>query len=188
MTIQKGTKTFSKDDVILEEGTTSPELFYLQTGMAVAEVKDKVVGTIQEGEWFGEVAALLNTPRTATVRALRQCVVHVFRGLTDTAISDAMTRDPKLVRKLIETLALRLVETSKRTVSNVEGASGQLERYRKTISGTAYALEKICEKYKSSKMMAEVKDHLTGTSGIAMGDEKDVNMDFFPASKAIIQG
>ena len=134
------------------------------------------------------MAALLGAKRTATVRAVTPCEVVVFRGVHDQALLETMHKDPKLVQKLIETLAMRLVEASRRTVDTSVKSADQSARFRKAISGTLFALEQVCDKYKTVKVMQEVKEHLAGVSGVPTGDSKDVNIDFFRNSKSLIQG
>ncbi len=186
--IEKSTKPFAKDTVIIGEGhDASNEIFYLVKGQALAEIKGRVVGTVNAGQWFGEMAAILGTSRTATVRALTPCEVLVFKGLEDANLMDAMTRDPKLLTKLLETLAGRIRETSTRSVTSQEEMSTKLEMYRKGISGTLFALEKLVEKYQS-KVMGEVAEHLKGVSGLRMGDVKDTDAKYFATSKNIILG
>jgi CRP-like cAMP-binding protein len=186
--IEKSTKPYAKDTIIIGEGQdASNEIFYLVKGQALAEIKGRVVGTVNAGQWFGEMAAILGTSRTATVRALTPCEVLVFKGLEDANLMDAMTRDPKLLTKLLETLAGRIRETSTRSVTSQEEMSTKLELYRKGISGTLYALEKLVEKYQS-KVMSEVAEHLKGVSGLRMGDVKDTDAKYFATSKNIILG
>ena len=186
--IEKSTRPFTKDAVIIEEGSdASNELYYLVKGSALAEVRGTVVGQIAPGQWFGEMASILGTARTATVRALTPCEVLVFKGLEDANLMDAMTRDPKLLSKLLETLAGRIRETSKRAASAQDDLGTKMELYRKGISGTLFALEKLVEKYQS-KVMTEVAEHLKGVSGVRMGDAKDADGKYFGTSKNIIFG
>jgi CRP-like cAMP-binding protein len=186
--IEKSTKPYGKDTVIIQEGAdASNELYYLVKGSALAEVRGTVVGQIAPGQWFGEMAAILGTSRTATVRALTPCEVLVFKGLEDANLMDAMTRDPKLLSKLLETLAGRIRETSKRAASAQDDLGTKMELYRKGISGTLFALEKLVEKYQS-KVMTEVAEHLKGVSGVRMGDAKDTDAKYFNTSKNVIFG
>ncbi len=186
--IEKTTRPYTKDAVIVKEAEdASNELYYLVKGQALAEIKGRVVGTINPGQWFGEMAAILGTSRTATVRALTPCDVLVFKGLEDANLMDAMTRDPKLLSKLLETLAGRIRETSSRAVTTQEEMSVKLEMYRKGISGTLFALEKLVEKFQS-KVMGEVSEHLKGISGLRLGDAKDADAKYFPTMKPHIFG
>ena len=186
MSLQKVIKSFTKDDIIIQEGAPpSNEIFFLQKGDACVEINNKIIGRIDAGQWFGEMAALLHTNRTATVRALIPCDVLIFRGLDDANLNTVLQKDPKLLRKFLQQMANRMVESSKRHVKDVEDLDVNMERYRKSISGTLYALDRIAEKYKS-KVMEEVRDHLRASSGITLGDLGDVDERAFRTSRKIV--
>jgi CRP-like cAMP-binding protein len=63
------------------------------------------------GEYFGEMSSLLNQERTATVTSLGRSVVQVFPGGN---LEATLCANPQLSKKIIDTLALRLAEASKR--------------------------------------------------------------------------
>lgn len=186
MTIYKSVKQVEKDAAILVQGQASNhQILFLVKGTAVVEVGDKVVGTLKAGEWFGELAAILHTPRTATVRAVTPCDVQIFQGPDDDNLYDSVAKDPKMMRKLVEQLCHRLQETSKRHADEMAQVTGQSGRYRKAISGTLFALEKLVEKYKSN-VMEEARQHLSSQSGVTVGDRADADPNAFPISKAAI--
>lgn len=188
MAITKTTRQIAKDAAILTQGQpANHEILFLVKGTAIVEFKGNVVGTIKPGEWFGELAAILGTVRTATVRAVTPCEVQVFAGPDDANLYEAMSKDPKMMRKLVEQLCLRLVETSKRHAEETSEVTDQAMRMRRAISGTMFALEKLVEKYKS-KVMEETLQHLSSRSGITTGDRADADPNAFPTSKAAIFG
>lgn len=188
MTIQKISHKFEKDALLLTEGQpANHEIYFLAHGTAVVEVRSSVVGTIHAGEWFGELAAILGGTRTATVRAVTPCEVLVFRGVDDAGLYDAIAKDPKMTRKLIEQVCHRLVETSRRHANEAGELAEQAMRYRRAISGTLFALEKLAEKFKS-KVMEETREHLAGLSGVASGQAGDADPKFFTSSRPVIFG
>jgi CRP-like cAMP-binding protein len=188
MAIQKTARKIEKDAELLVQGRPSNnEILYLTKGIAVVEVNGSVVGQVKAGEWVGELGAILNTPRTATVRAVTPCEVLVFTGVQDASLYDSIAGDPKMMRKLIEQLCQRVVETSKRHAGEMSEVGAQAMRWRKAISGTLFALERLAEKYKS-KVMDEARGHLAGLSGIAAGSAEDADPGAFPTSKAAIFG
>jgi CRP-like cAMP-binding protein len=185
--IARTVKTFTKEAVLIEEGSPATnEIFYLYRGTCLAEVGGKVVGKIESGEFFGEVAAMLQTHRTATVRALTDCTVFVFRGLDDQNLYEVISNDPKIMRKFTEQMAIRLVEASRRAAQDMERAAGQLQRFQKTLSGAIFVSEKLFEKYQS-KMLQELSEFLKASSGIAAGKKEDVDERYFPNTKSILQ-
>lgn len=184
--IVRKVKQFKKDQIILSEGApASNEIYYLYRGTALAEHGENVIGKIEAGEFFGEMAALLQTPRTATVRAITDCVVFVFEGLADQNLYDLIQHDPKIVRKLIETLALRLLETSRRHAEEVTKLGNVANKHYQTISGALYALERIREKYKV-KFYDELYDFLKFSSGIQVGSRENCDERYFPSTRSIL--
>ena len=188
MTITKTTRQIAKDAAILVQGQASNhEILFMVKGTAVVELKGNVVGAVNPGEWFGELAAILHLPRTATVRAVTPCEVQVFAGPDDDNLYEAMAKDPKMMRKLVEQLCTRLLETSKRHAAETAELTDQSMRWRRAISGTVFALERLSEKYKS-KVMEETLQHLTSRSGITTGQKEDADPGSFPTSRAAIFG
>jgi len=66
---------------IVEQGDTSAELYVICRGEAeaIAAAGDRV-GLMRSGECFGEMALLLDRPRSATVRAVTPCDLLVLDG------------------------------------------------------------------------------------------------------------
>jgi CRP/FNR family cyclic AMP-dependent transcriptional regulator len=95
--------------VLCSEGTPGREFFVILEGEAKVTRRGKHVATIGSGDFFGEIALLENVVRTATVTAtspLRFFVVtkQAFKAVLDT--------DPSIERKLLLTLARRLLSGS----------------------------------------------------------------------------
>ncbi len=188
MTLYKSVRQVEKDEAILVEGAPSHhEMCFLAKGTAVVELKGKVVGTVKAGEWFGELAAILHTVRTATVRAVTPCEVLVFKGPDDDNLYEQLAKDPRILRTFVQQLCKRLQETSKRHSSELAELSATTTRYRKAISGTMFALERLVEKYKS-KVMEETLQHLSSRSGVTTGEQADADPNSFPTSKSAIFG
>jgi len=68
--------TFKKDEVVINEGKSGKSFFLIRSGQVSIMTRDirKVgenvqLGTMEEGDFFGEVALLTDKPRTATVVA-----------------------------------------------------------------------------------------------------------------------
>ncbi len=103
-------KQFSAgQDIILQSSSTS-EIFTLLEGHAEVIVDGVKVGEILPDEIFGAVAAFSKSPRTATVRATKNCVVlslpaEEFLGL--------MISRPATVTKLIQDMSRVLVASNK---------------------------------------------------------------------------
>jgi len=98
-------KTVFKDEILIKEGEMSREAYIVKSGKAEAFVKKGgetiSVGLLGPGTIIGETAALKNSPRSASVRALETMDVlempeEVLMNLQETA--------PQLLRK-IDTVA-----------------------------------------------------------------------------------
>ncbi len=68
-------------DFLLYEGEESTEMYYLQSGtLAVLKRKgdkEHQIGTIISGELVGEMSFLDKAPRSASVKAMTECVLVV---------------------------------------------------------------------------------------------------------------
>jgi CRP-like cAMP-binding protein len=72
------TLAFDAGEIVIAEGTPSGELFILATGAAEVVKGDVQIVTVTEpGALFGEMSILLETPHTATVRALEPSTFYV---------------------------------------------------------------------------------------------------------------
>lgn len=96
--------TLDAGEVLIEEGTTTGSIWVLLDGN-VEVVKDGVVvsSTDRPGAVYGEVAALLAGPHTATVRAATPCR---FRHAADGRAF--LLDDPQVLLAVAEGLAQRL--------------------------------------------------------------------------------
>ena len=102
---------FDKGDVIMEENTNGDEVFTLMSGTTKVVVNDTEVGEINKNEIFGAIAALTNTPRTASIVATSACETIVvksdnFRGL--------LAARPDTVQQLVNDMARTIVSCNER--------------------------------------------------------------------------
>lgn len=73
--------SFTPGDVIVEEGTPASTVYWIEEG--VVEVYhprpegDQVLAQLERGQYFGELASLLGTKRTASVRAIAPTTLSV---------------------------------------------------------------------------------------------------------------
>ena len=61
---------FASGSTIVRQGAPSEEFYILHRGKLEVLVGDKVVGRLDDGDFFGEMGLLFKIPRTGTVRAL----------------------------------------------------------------------------------------------------------------------
>ncbi len=96
--------------VLTREGRPGREFFVLIRGNANVTRKAKKIAEIGPGDWFGEIALLTNTPRTATVTATSAGDVLVitdrrFRGVVETM--------PSIALKVLASVGDRLAQDAK---------------------------------------------------------------------------
>jgi hypothetical protein len=94
---------------VLRQGDPPDDLYVVVTGALEASVRDeageRVVGSIGEGEYFGEIGLLRNVPRTATVTATVACDLLRIPGDRFLAI---VTGEATRVMTLSRTVQARL--------------------------------------------------------------------------------
>lgn len=104
---------YEESQIVIEEGTEGKEIFQLiksEKGLQVSK-SGKIVGKITEpGEYFGEMSAILNEKRSATVTSIGKSQVKVFNCDDLDTILDSY---PELAKIIIDTLAKRLSEANK---------------------------------------------------------------------------
>lgn len=102
-------------DFLLHEGAESTEMYYLQTGtLAVLKRKGEIVqqiGTIISGELVGEMSFLDKEPRSASVKALTDCILVV---VPLDKLESTLDAQPKWFTALLHTLTDRLRKANAR--------------------------------------------------------------------------
>jgi len=107
-------KFFSDGEVIIQEGTVGKEFYRLvstQSGLRVS-IKNKELSSITTpGEFFGEMAGILNLPRQATITSIGESVVEKY-NLEN--IEVIIKEHPEIAHQMIQTLMSRLIEVNLR--------------------------------------------------------------------------
>jgi CRP-like cAMP-binding protein len=97
--------------VLVKEGEPGREFFVIVDGSATVSRNGKAVCTLGPGDYFGELALLVDTPRNATVTAAAAMEAIVLaRAEFDAALAEA----PRMTRKLMAGMARRLTELDRR--------------------------------------------------------------------------
>jgi len=96
--------------VLTREGRPGREFFVLIEGTARVTREGRTLADLEGGDWFGEIALLTNTPRTATVTAtspIRTLVV------TDRAFRRVVETMPSIAIKVLASVGERLARDAK---------------------------------------------------------------------------
>ena len=92
-------------DVVLEQGAAGAGFFIVDQGMAEVTVDGESVGTIGPGDYFGEIALLTGSDRTATVTAQTDMVCY---GLTTWDFKPLVESNSGIAWKLLTAMARKL--------------------------------------------------------------------------------
>ena len=96
-----------EDRTLVREGQPGREFFILVEGSVRVSRKGRKLGDLGPGDWFGEIALLTDTPRTATVTATSPIRVLV---VTDRSFRRVVESMPKIALKVLSTLGQRLAK------------------------------------------------------------------------------
>ena len=79
-------RLYGPDEYIFREGDIGQDIFYILSGRVRMEKSagqaKKVLAEMGQGEYFGEMAALIHAPRTASARSLEESHIAVVNGDT----------------------------------------------------------------------------------------------------------
>jgi CRP-like cAMP-binding protein len=95
--------------VLIREGERGREFFVLLDGSAEVTRDGRRINTLGSGDFFGEIALVSNSPRTATVTATAPMRALV---ITDRAFRRLLEEQPPIQLKVLEALAERLAPAS----------------------------------------------------------------------------
>ena len=104
-------RNYKDEEIIIEEGSESDEIYEMITGQAVVLVSGIEVGVVETGEIFGEMSALADCPRTAAVKAEGPCCVRVVKQEDFFKLIEV---DRHLSATIAKTLAKRIIDLNRR--------------------------------------------------------------------------
>ena len=96
--------------VLTREGRAGREFFVLVSGTAKVTKNGRKVADLSAGDWFGEIALLTDTPRTATVTATSPVDVLV---ITDRSFRRTVETMPSIALKILSSVGDRLARDAK---------------------------------------------------------------------------
>ena len=92
-------------DVVLEQGSGGAGFFVVDEGEADVTVDGKAVGTVGPGDYFGEIALLTGSDRTATVTAKTDMRCY---GMTSWDFKPLVESNSAIAWKLLTAMAQKL--------------------------------------------------------------------------------
>ena len=90
---------------LTREGARGREFFVLVSGTVRVSRNGTKVAELGDGDWFGEIALLTHTPRTATVTSTSPVRLLV---ITDRSFQRVVERMPRIALKVLASVGQRL--------------------------------------------------------------------------------
>jgi CRP/FNR family cyclic AMP-dependent transcriptional regulator len=111
--------TLREGETLFERGDAGDGCYWLRRGVvtvsiASAEGEQRILAILGAGAIVGELAMIDGLPRSATVRAVRDCVLTFVSRV---AFADMMRRHPELYSDIAMTLAARLRQSDEDMVA-----------------------------------------------------------------------
>ena len=100
------TKTYKKDDVIYSHNDLSNKVYLIESGeVKILSKHGLQLGILKEGEIFGEVGHIIESPRTVTAIAINNTLIKV---IDEKAIKEKMNNADPVLSAIIRGLSLRI--------------------------------------------------------------------------------
>ena len=100
------TKTYKKDDVIYSHNDLSNKVYLIESGeVKILSKHGLQLGILKEGEIFGEVGHIIESPRSVTAIALNNTLIKV---IDEKAIKEKMNNADPVLSAIIRGLSLRI--------------------------------------------------------------------------------
>jgi CRP-like cAMP-binding protein len=98
-------RTFSAGETVTQEGAGGAGFFIVESGEAEVTVEGQPRGTIGAGDYFGEIALLTGSDRTATIKATSD--LHCY-GMTPWDFRPLVESNSNIAWKLLTAMAEKL--------------------------------------------------------------------------------
>jgi CRP-like cAMP-binding protein len=98
-------RTFPAGDIVTAEATVADGFFVIESGDADVTVQGEPRGAMTAGDYFGEIALLMGSERTATVTAASD--LHCFE-LSALDFRTIVEGNPTIAWKVMQSMAERL--------------------------------------------------------------------------------
>lgn len=93
---------YRSGDVVFHEGDPAADFYVIETGKAEVVKGERVIATLDEGDFFGEMALLSDEPRSATVRAAADMEVVIVGSTVFNQVSESLAPLRKLLTEEAE--------------------------------------------------------------------------------------
>lgn len=108
--LAKFVRAYDVNTILFEKGDPGGEMFYILSGSVAVKNNGATIRTLGAGDYFGEMAMLLNEPRTATIAIASPGTQLV--AISQNNFETLLRENPAIVRSLLKDMALRLKATT----------------------------------------------------------------------------
>ncbi|MBI5049234.1 MAG: Crp/Fnr family transcriptional regulator [Deltaproteobacteria bacterium] len=113
--LQKFGKNFTKGSVLFKDGELTKEMYVIHSGKVkiTKQIQDteKTLVVLGPGEFFGEMATLLDRPRSATAEVVEDSLLIVMEPQT---FANMISSNIDIALKIIKKLASRILEADEK--------------------------------------------------------------------------
>jgi hypothetical protein len=103
-------RTCEPGELVFREGESGDTMYYIASGSVTLSCRDHDLRTMGSGEYFGEMAMLLKTTRTATARAAAPGTILV--AVSADNLQEVLHQNPSIMLQLLREMAQRLGRTN----------------------------------------------------------------------------
>ena len=108
--LAKFVQVYDMNTILFEKGDPGGEMFYILSGSVAVKNNGATIRTLGAGDYFGEMAMLLNEPRTATIAIASPGTQLV--AVSQNNFETLLRENPAIVRSILKDMALRLKATT----------------------------------------------------------------------------
>jgi CRP/FNR family transcriptional regulator, cyclic AMP receptor protein len=118
--LNKFVSFYPRDSIIFREGESSTHIFFVKVGKILLlkkfNLSEKVIGIMNQGDVFGELALLENSNRISTARALEDS--HVIK-LDPKIVIELSSQNSEFMLNIFKSMALRILDLSDFLLDNL---------------------------------------------------------------------
>lgn len=111
--LRKFGRLYNKDEYLFKEGDIQHEMFYILSGRVGIEKKSghvtRILARMGPGAYLGEMAALIDAPRTASARALEESHIAIISG---DILRNLLRESDAVSLRMLQEFSLRIKNTS----------------------------------------------------------------------------
>jgi CRP-like cAMP-binding protein len=159
--------TYLMGDIIFSEGELGTEMYIVQSGTVEIFKKiagrQKVLSTLEKGDFFGEMSVLEDYPRTASARARTD--VEVVR-INQTTFDQMIKNNTEIAVRMLRKFSRRLRET---TMMLEESLGHKMDQIEDQPSGVQPVIREVHEVYRLVSGDGATEFHLNRTGDTLVG-------------------